>query len=279
VLPFRASEQASMYIWRGRNSRDRRDFQTSSFWKWGAYKGATTKNDGDCQLRYDGEMKHVNYFGTKTYMLMYNYLNTENGIKELDAMIHHLESRERLDVIELKEDSNGGHHHDSEKKNAESNMNNAGITAAKHGESPTRDHTDPKPNPKDDKKNVRIAPEVLKRKNIHEVFRKFDADGSGAIDIDELRVLLKELNVPMKDKEIEDLMSELDADGGGGIEFEEFYTWFVNEADKQRKKNRLEYFKSAARGGVFNGFKRLILGQPIIVLPTYLPTYNNNCRS
>ena len=245
-----------MYIWRGKNSRDRRDLSTSSFFKWGAYKGATTKNDGDSQLRYDGEMKHVNYFGTKIYMLMYNYLNTENGKKELDAMISHLESKERLDVVELTDQK--GHHHEK----MEGLNSNLDVTTSSSSKSPDSSPTTDIAKRKDDKE-VRIAPEVLKRKNIHEVFRKFDADGSGAIDIDELRVLLKELNVPMKDEEIEDLMAELDSDGGGGIEFDEFYTWFVNEADKQRKKNRFEYFKSAAKGGVFNGFKRLILGIPI----------------
>lgn len=47
----------------------------------------------------------------------------------------------------------------------------------------------------DHSKIVVIPEEMTKRKNIFEIYRKFDADGSGGIDQDELKVLLDELQV------------------------------------------------------------------------------------
>lgn len=213
-----------MYIFRGKNRRDHRNLLTSSpLAVWGTPKEDYRANDA--LLRWELEQKHVEYFVKRIHQLMYQYLNTDNGKKEVSYIVSHLESR-----------------------------------AAKALADEIENETDPDKRAKLKlHKTASIAPEALKKKNIYEVFRKYDSDGSGNIDMDELRVLLTELNVPMKDEELRELMSELDADNEGGIDFEEFYTWFVNAADAQRSKNRWSYFKSAAKGGVFNGFKRLIL--------------------
>ena len=68
-----------------------------------------------------------------------------------------------------------------------------------------------------------------------DTFNTFDADGSGAIDVDELGVLLKALCVPLKNKkELEDLMEDMDDDGSGDIDFDEFYAWY-KEYGKQKQ--------------------------------------------
>ena len=69
-----------------------------------------------------------------------------------------------------------------------------------------------------------------------DTFNTFDADGSGAIDVDELGVLLKALCVPLKNKkELEDLMEDMDDDGSGDIDFDEF-TALMQEGERRRSK-------------------------------------------
>ena len=53
-------------------------------------------------------------------------------------------------------------------------------------------------------------------------FKLFDADGSGAIDVEELYNALKALGVKMPKKEVRVLLKELDKDGSEAIDFEEF---------------------------------------------------------
>ena len=86
--------------------------------------------------------------------------------------------------------------------------------------------------------SVNAAAEELQDKELQRVmdtFNTFDADGSGAIDVDELGVLLKALCVPLKNKkELEDLMEDMDDDGSGDIDFDEFYAWY-KEYGKQKQ--------------------------------------------
>lgn len=55
-----------------------------------------------------------------------------------------------------------------------------------------------------------------------EIFKLFDRDGSGTIDIQEMRSVLNELGKKVDNKELEKLMNDLDNDGSGEIDFEEF---------------------------------------------------------
>jgi calcium-binding protein CML len=49
-----------------------------------------------------------------------------------------------------------------------------------------------------------------------------DKDGSGAIDMEELKHCLKELKVEISEKEVEELHAESDMDSSHAIEFKEF---------------------------------------------------------
>jgi Ca2+-binding EF-hand superfamily protein len=54
------------------------------------------------------------------------------------------------------------------------------------------------------------------------LFDEVDADGSGAIDVEEMGVLLRKLGRQMTDAEVEAAFAEVDDDCSGEIEFFEF---------------------------------------------------------
>ncbi|GAX22414.1 hypothetical protein FisN_14Hh027 [Fistulifera solaris] len=58
--------------------------------------------------------------------------------------------------------------------------------------------------------------------HLREVFDMFDADGSGCIDRNEMRTLMKKLAQDLTEEEITLIMDEVDTDGDGEISFEEF---------------------------------------------------------
>ena len=62
----------------------------------------------------------------------------------------------------------------------------------------------------------------LQLSEIREVFEHFDTDGSGAIDVTELRGAMKAFGQRMTHAEAEALMLELDDGGNGTIEYGEF---------------------------------------------------------
>jgi len=57
-------------------------------------------------------------------------------------------------------------------------------------------------------------------------FDKYDADGSGAIDKEELALLSKELGNELTDEELEKALKDLDLNGDGVIDFKEFSRWY-----------------------------------------------------
>lgn len=72
-------------------------------------------------------------------------------------------------------------------------------------------------------KKKTIPPQIKKRNNVYEVFRKFDSDGSNSIDSDELDILLKHLGVILEKDELNILLMELNPSKTGEITFDEFY--------------------------------------------------------
>ncbi len=57
-------------------------------------------------------------------------------------------------------------------------------------------------------------------------FKKYDTDGSGKIDAEELTNLCSELGAPLSPEEMSDAMAALDADNSGSIDKDEFTAWF-----------------------------------------------------
>ena len=55
-----------------------------------------------------------------------------------------------------------------------------------------------------------------------EVFLKADADGSGALSLNEFHKCIREADLGLTRKEINALMQEVDADGDGMVTYDEF---------------------------------------------------------
>lgn len=57
---------------------------------------------------------------------------------------------------------------------------------------------------------------------LHDVFKHFDTDGSGSIDVDELGEVFRAMGQDLSKDELDALMRQADDDGSGEMEFEEF---------------------------------------------------------
>jgi Ca2+-binding EF-hand superfamily protein len=68
---------------------------------------------------------------------------------------------------------------------------------------------------------VPVVSEVTKRE-IKATFDVFDADGSGLIDVDELKGAMRAQGFKATDREVRKMMAEVDEDESGEIDFEEF---------------------------------------------------------
>lgn len=228
-----------MYIWRGKNRRDRREQLTGGVFFWGPPKGTENKIADDEILRQEFEDKHVFTFQQRNRKLIFNFLNTKQGQYEIGLVADEMDrlNTEKLKATKL----------EAGEKLIDENGQEIVIEA--------------------------VPEEMKKRATIYEIFRKFDEDGSDSIDRNELRTLLDELRVPMTDDELVVLVNRLDTDGGGEIDFEEFYAWFVSEADAQKSKNKIATAKMFITGvigrlglakkddenGIYKGFKRMVL--------------------
>lgn len=67
--------------------------------------------------------------------------------------------------------------------------------------------------------------------DIKELFEILDTDGSGEIELAEVKALLAKLNKPDDDATAAALLAEADADGDGQISLQEFMTAFKSSAD------------------------------------------------
>jgi Ca2+-binding EF-hand superfamily protein len=86
--------------------------------------------------------------------------------------------------------------------------------------------------------------------DIHKVFRKYDTDGSGAIEYEEFQELMFQLlgvternDYPME--RMKQFWQAIDLDGGGEVDFEEFLIWFRKyflSSDGKMSRNPAESF-------------------------------------
>ena len=75
-------------------------------------------------------------------------------------------------------------------------------------------------------------------------FDLFDKDGSGSIDINELRDAMKALGVYLPRDKVKSLMKEIDTDGSGSVEFDEFLNLMK---DKLKSRNQEEELRKTFR--------------------------------
>ena len=85
---------------------------------------------------------------------------------------------------------------------------------------------------------------------IREVFEQFDTDGSGAIDVTELRGAMKAFGQRMTHAEAEALMLELDDGGNGTIEYGEFVDFIKDKTFMLETQDEIKFlFEDFAKAG------------------------------
>ncbi|NXU66839.1 CETN2 protein, partial [Horornis vulcanius] len=82
------------------------------------------------------------------------------------------------------------------------------------------------------------------QREIREAFELFDTDGSGSIDVKELKVAMRALGFEPKKEEIKKMISDIDKEGTGKISFSDFLTVMSQKmAEKDSKEEILKAFK------------------------------------
>ena len=61
---------------------------------------------------------------------------------------------------------------------------------------------------------------------VKQMFDTIDDDGSGTLELEEFKLLVKSLGLDMRPDQIVASFNDMDADGGGSIDFEEFQTFY-----------------------------------------------------
>lgn len=85
-----------------------------------------------------------------------------------------------------------------------------------------------------------IASEERIKSKVKETFELFDADKSGTIDRDELRLLLQKLEPRVTEKDIDDALSAMHKTGDKEqVSFEEFSEWYTHSLIYENQKKRV----------------------------------------
>ncbi|KAG7464947.1 hypothetical protein MATL_G00170990 [Megalops atlanticus] len=96
------------------------------------------------------------------------------------------------------------------------------------------------------RKKASPKPELTEelRQEIREAFELFDTDGSGHIDVKELKVAMRALGFEPKKEEIKRMINEVDKEGTGKIDFNDFLTVMTQKmAEKDSKEEILKAFR------------------------------------
>ncbi|KAG1934558.1 putative calcium-binding protein CML20 [Pimephales promelas] len=67
------------------------------------------------------------------------------------------------------------------------------------------------------------------RQEIKEAFDLFDTDGSGSIDVKELKVAMRALGFEPKKEEIKKMIADIDKEGSGVIDFNDFLSMMTQK--------------------------------------------------
>ncbi|NXF35295.1 CETN2 protein, partial [Nyctibius bracteatus] len=82
------------------------------------------------------------------------------------------------------------------------------------------------------------------KQEIREAFDLFDTDGTGNIDVKELKVAMRALGFEPKKEEIKKMISDVDKEGTGKISFNDFLVVMTQKmAEKDSKEEILKAFK------------------------------------
>ncbi|XP_036621562.1 centrin-4-like [Trichosurus vulpecula] len=94
------------------------------------------------------------------------------------------------------------------------------------------------------KPNVKVELTEEQKQEIKEAFDLFDVDGSGSIDVKELKIAMRALGFEPKKEEIKKMIAEIDKEGSGTINFEDFFAMMsVKMSEKDEREEILKAFK------------------------------------
>eukprot|EP01061_Rhynchopus_euleeides_P010698 TRINITY_DN20210_c0_g1_i1.p1 TRINITY_DN20210_c0_g1~~TRINITY_DN20210_c0_g1_i1.p1 ORF type:complete len:155 (+),score=81.40 TRINITY_DN20210_c0_g1_i1:147-611(+) len=83
-----------------------------------------------------------------------------------------------------------------------------------------------------------LTPEQIQE--YRNVFNMFDTDASGAVSLNELGCAMRSLGMKASEKELDEMMRDVDVDGSGVIEFEEFLTLVSKRVTEPELLKQLE---------------------------------------
>ncbi|XP_004447444.1 centrin-1 [Dasypus novemcinctus] len=96
------------------------------------------------------------------------------------------------------------------------------------------------------KRKVGPKPDLTEdqKQEVREAFDLFDADGSGTIDVKELKVAMRALGFEPRKEEMKKMISEVDKEGTGKISFNDFLAVMTQKmAEKDTKEEILKAFR------------------------------------
>ncbi|XP_064507549.1 uncharacterized protein LOC135412695 [Pseudopipra pipra] len=96
------------------------------------------------------------------------------------------------------------------------------------------------------RKKSGLKPELTEeqKQEIREAFDLFDTDGSGSIDIKELKVAMRALGFEPKKEEIKKMIADIDKEGSGTIDFEDFLAMMTQKmSEKDSQEEILKAFR------------------------------------
>jgi len=68
---------------------------------------------------------------------------------------------------------------------------------------------------------------IAQKPMIEKMFHELDADGSGLLDMDEIKQLCQDLGLNLTEEEYGMVMAKIDEDNSGECDFDEFFEWYV----------------------------------------------------
>ncbi|XP_010827205.1 PREDICTED: centrin-1 isoform X2 [Bison bison bison] len=97
-----------------------------------------------------------------------------------------------------------------------------------------------------EKRKVGPKPELTEeqKQEVREAFDLFDADGSGTIDVKELKVAMRALGFEPRKEEMKRMIADVDKEGTGKISFNDFLAVMTQKmAEKDTKEEILKAFR------------------------------------
>merc|ERR1711871_1438049 len=79
------------------------------------------------------------------------------------------------------------------------------------------------------------------------MFKKFDVNGTGSIDVRELQKLTEAMGLFLGQEELNNAMLDLDANGSGDIDLQEFWTWWQAIVGQVNQKSPVSNVRSTAQ--------------------------------